>query len=157
MCKLDDWFNNGLPVADRLEEKRGHVSIIHGDILARLANCRMPDQIDKIPLDDWLIRRTEGDRSSTFVLDFVLITILSFRENELREWNKRIRYESYFIVHVFFAPGYIVRSGSLIVEAAAIHLNLNPILNQIVNRSRTVLSALRFLSLFLILLTFPFF
>lgn len=43
MCKLDDWFNNGLPVADRLEEKRGHVSIIHGDILARLANCRMPD------------------------------------------------------------------------------------------------------------------
>lgn len=43
MCKLDDWFNNGLPVADRLEEKRGHVSIIHGDIVARLANCRMPD------------------------------------------------------------------------------------------------------------------
>lgn len=97
----------------------------------------------------------EGDRSSTFVSDFVLITILSFRE--LREWNKRIRYESYFIVHVFFAPGYIVRSGSLIVEAAAIYLNLNPILNRIVNRSRTVLSALRFLSLFLILLIFPFF
>lgn len=40
-------------------------------------------------------------------------------EDELCGWNEHN--ESYFIVHVFFTPGYIVRSGSLIVEVAAIH------------------------------------